>query len=41
MAKLRPEHMDTHANLYVVQWKWGVSSDEAEMTKWQTITIVS
>ncbi|CAD5207013.1 unnamed protein product [Bursaphelenchus okinawaensis] len=39
MKKMSPQHTQTVSNMFVIQWRWGVSKDPAEMTPWQTIIV--
>uniref|UniRef100_A0A7E4VDE7 WAP domain-containing protein n=1 Tax=Panagrellus redivivus TaxID=6233 RepID=A0A7E4VDE7_PANRE len=39
MKRLSRAHMATNANLYVLQWRWGVRKEMEGMTPWQTITV--
>uniref|UniRef100_A0A914XSC0 Fibronectin type-III domain-containing protein n=1 Tax=Panagrolaimus superbus TaxID=310955 RepID=A0A914XSC0_9BILA len=39
MKRLSKAHMATYANLYVIQWRWGVRKDSESMTPWQTIMV--
>ncbi|CAD5210643.1 unnamed protein product [Bursaphelenchus xylophilus] len=39
MKKMSPQHTQTISNIFVIQWRWGVSKDPAEMTPWQTIIV--
>uniref|UniRef100_A0A0N4Z2A4 Fibronectin type-III domain-containing protein n=1 Tax=Parastrongyloides trichosuri TaxID=131310 RepID=A0A0N4Z2A4_PARTI len=39
MKKLIPSHVNTNANMYVIQWRWGIQDDIEKMTGWQTITM--
>uniref|UniRef100_A0A914P9X3 Fibronectin type-III domain-containing protein n=1 Tax=Panagrolaimus davidi TaxID=227884 RepID=A0A914P9X3_9BILA len=39
MKRLSKAHMSTNANLYVIQWRWGVRKEPESMTPWQTIMV--
>lgn len=41
LKKLSKAHMASNANLYVIQWRWGVRREADSMTPWQTIMVVS
>uniref|UniRef100_A0A0N5BWK3 Anosmin-1 n=1 Tax=Strongyloides papillosus TaxID=174720 RepID=A0A0N5BWK3_STREA len=39
MKKLTPAHVNSNANIYVIQWRWGIQNDIEKMIPWQTITM--
>uniref|UniRef100_A0A0K0DVG6 Anosmin-1 n=1 Tax=Strongyloides stercoralis TaxID=6248 RepID=A0A0K0DVG6_STRER len=39
MKKLTPKHVNSNANIYVIQWRWGIQEDIDKMVPWQTITM--
>lgn len=40
MQKMSKEQANANANLFVVQWRWGLHTESSSMTEWQTVTVV-
>lgn len=38
-GRLSKSQMAQNANLFLVQWRWGLHADEFGMTEWQTVTV--
>ncbi|CAL2027418.1 unnamed protein product [Caenorhabditis brenneri] len=38
-GRLSKAQMAQNANLFLVQWRWGLHADEFGMTEWQTVTV--
>ncbi|EFP02861.1 CRE-KAL-1 protein [Caenorhabditis remanei] len=38
-GRLSKAQQNENANLFLVQWRWGLHADESAMTEWQTVTV--
>ncbi|CAB3408542.1 unnamed protein product [Caenorhabditis bovis] len=38
-GKWSKSQLNANANLFLVQWRWGLHTDETAMTEWQTVTV--